>query len=195
MQSVHDEGDWPNDRWVFGLEEIPASDKDETGLSHRVASAYGMTVIRAPEGTHETFRWAAEEIVSLSGPEIMPAALLLAWLRIEAGDEHVMGVESCRIERVDSGTVRLCANFGQWDDLTVPSTEVRRMFIDMMQFVTRESRHPLPTWRILRPGTEVVRSVRRAGDSTLNPTTGSSPPHSVREACHDRRDGGAGVDA
>ncbi|MFD8736713.1 hypothetical protein ACFV06_17610 [Streptomyces sp. NPDC059618] len=154
MQSVHDEDEWPDNRWIFGLEEIPASDKDETGLMHRVAPAYGMTVIRAPEGTQEAVRWAAEEIVSLSGPEFMPAALLLAWLQIEAGDEQSMGVESCRIERVDSSNVRLCANFGQWDDLIVPNAEVRCMLIDMMQFVTKESRRPLPAWRILRLGVE-----------------------------------------
>jgi hypothetical protein len=150
VHRTHDEADWPHDRWIFGLEEVPASDKDETGLPHRVAPDYGMTVIRAPDGAHETLRWAAEEIVSLSGPRFMPAALLLAWLRIEAGDESSMGVESCRIDRVDSSTVRLRAMFGQWDDLMTPSTEVRRMLIDMMDFVTRESNHPLPSWRIRR---------------------------------------------
>jgi hypothetical protein len=152
MQSSHAEEEWPHGRWIFGLEEIPASDMDESGMLHRVAPDYGMTVIRAPEGTHETVQWAAEEFISFCGPQSVPSALLLAWLRIEAGDEHWMGVESCRIERVDSGTVRLCANFGQWDDLIAPSAEVRRMLIDMMDFVTRESRHPLPSWRIRRLG-------------------------------------------
>jgi hypothetical protein len=35
-------------RWGFGLEEIPASDKDEDGAVHRIASAFHTTLIRAP---------------------------------------------------------------------------------------------------------------------------------------------------
>ncbi|SCF69657.1 hypothetical protein GA0115255_103225 [Streptomyces sp. Ncost-T6T-2b] len=34
----------------------------------------------------------------------------------------------------------------------VPIADVRRMLIDMMDFLTGEARHPLPSWRIRRLG-------------------------------------------
>ncbi|MEV4880077.1 hypothetical protein [Streptomyces cyaneofuscatus] len=36
--------------------------------------------------------------------------------------------------------------------LLVPIADVRRMLIDMMHFLTREARRPLPSWRIRHLG-------------------------------------------
>jgi len=141
-----------SDRWVFGLEEIPATDRGEDGVVHRVAPAFGRTVIKAPLGAPQTLRWAAEEIVSQCGPDWSASAALLQWLRIEAGDELRLGVESCYLDRIGGDQIRLHACYGQWEDLTVPIADVRRMLIDMMHFLTMESRHPLPSWRIKRLG-------------------------------------------
>lgn len=148
----HRADDIPKDRWVFGLEEIPASQKGEDGASHRVASAYDTTVISAPQGTPQALRWAAEEIVSQCGPDWMVSSVLLQWLRIEAGDELRLGVESCLLERVSENCIRLKAHYNQWEELLVPMEDVRRMLIDMMYFLTKDARHPLPSWRIRRLG-------------------------------------------
>ncbi|MFE3907027.1 hypothetical protein ACFXPY_44100 [Streptomyces sp. NPDC059153] len=114
-----------------------------------------MTVIRAPHGTSEALRWAAEEIVDQCGPPGAASAVLLSWLQMEAGDENRMGFQSCALKRdEEEGLIRLEAHFGQWESLAVPVAEVRRMLIDMMQFVTTESRGPLPGWRIHRLGAE-----------------------------------------
>ncbi|MFF1378923.1 hypothetical protein [Streptomyces sp. NPDC058308] len=150
MNETNERRDVPKDRWVFGLEEIPATDTDEDGASHYVASAFDTTVISAPEGTPQALCWAAEEIVSQCGPDWAVSSVLLQWLRIEAGDELRLGVESCHLERVSGDQVRLEAHYNQWDDLLVPIADVRRMLIDMMRFLTEEARHPLPSWRILR---------------------------------------------
>lgn len=75
-----------------------------------------------------------------------------AKLRIEAGDELRLGVESCLPERVSDDRMRLHAHDNQWDELLVPLADVRRMLIEMMEFLTNEARHPLPSWRIRRLG-------------------------------------------
>ncbi|MFF7215195.1 hypothetical protein ACFZAU_32425 [Streptomyces sp. NPDC008238] len=80
------------------------------------------------------------------------SSVLLQWLRIEAGEELRLGVESCRLERVSEDQVRLHAHYKQWEDLVVPLADVRRMLIDMMTFLHTEARHPLPSWRIRRLG-------------------------------------------
>ncbi|WP_237324715.1 hypothetical protein [Streptomyces sp. CBMAI 2042] len=67
MTETNERWDIPKDRWVFGLEEIPAYDRGEDGTSHRVAPAFNPTVISAPEGTPQALCWAAEEIVSQCG--------------------------------------------------------------------------------------------------------------------------------
>lgn len=152
MSETNKRRDIPKDRWVFGLEEVPASDTGEDGAPHRVASAFDTTVISAPEGTPQELCWAAEEIVSQCGPEWVVSSVLLQWLRIEAGDELRLGVESCLLERVSDDRVRLHAHYNQWEELVVPMTDVRRMLIDMMHFLTKEARHPLPSWRIRRLG-------------------------------------------
>src|SRR4051794_15451961 len=100
MNPMHDEQVHASDRWVFGLHEIPASAEGEDGETYRVASSFGRTVIRTPLGTSQTLRWAAEEIVAQCGPEWSAAAILLQWLRIEAGDKRRLGVESCVLERI-----------------------------------------------------------------------------------------------
>ncbi|MFC9626854.1 hypothetical protein ACFTXM_45195 [Streptomyces sp. NPDC056930] len=85
------------------------------------------------------------------------SAVLLSWLQLEAGDENRMGFESCALKRdEEEGLIRLEAHFGQWESLAVPVAEVRRMLIDMMQFVTTESRGPC------RAGASTG-SARRAG--------------------------------
>ena len=122
--------------WVFGLEEIPAFDKGEDGAIHQVAPAFGLTVIRAPEDTPQTLRWAAEEFVAQCGADWAVSSVLTQWLRIEAGDELQLGVESCLLERVSDDQIRLHAYYGQWDDLLVPISSVRRMLIDMAHFIT-----------------------------------------------------------
>jgi len=138
--------------WVFGLEEIPAFDKGEDGAIHQVAPAFGLTVIRAPEDTPQTLRWAAEEFVAQCGADWAVSSVLTQWLRIEAGDELQLGVESCLLERVSDDQIRLHAYYGQWDDLLVPISSVRRMLIDMAHFIVMEASHPLPAWRIRRLG-------------------------------------------
>ncbi|GAA4571426.1 hypothetical protein [Planotetraspora kaengkrachanensis] len=148
MNPMHEEQVHASDRWVFGLEEIPASDKGEDGEIYRVASSFGQTVIRAPVGTPQTMQWAAEEIVAQCGPEWSAAAILLQWLRIEAGDERRLGVESCVLERISDDEILFHAHYNQWEDITVLISDVRRMLIDMMHFITNEARHPLPRWRI-----------------------------------------------
>ncbi|MCQ1576897.1 hypothetical protein [Streptomyces parvus] len=142
----------PTDRWVFGLEEIPASERGEDGAVQHVAPAFGTTVISAPEGTPKALCWAAEEIVSQCGPDWAVSSTLLQWLRIEAGDELRLGVESCELERVSHDRIRLKAHYNLWDELVVPIADVRRMLIDIMDFLTGEARHPLPSWRIRRIG-------------------------------------------
>ncbi|MGY0060544.1 hypothetical protein ACWY4P_29060 [Streptomyces sp. LZ34] len=150
MSDTNEHRDALDDRWVFGLEEIPASGKGQDGAVHRVASAFGTTLIKAPAGTPQTLCWAAEEIVSQCGPDWAVSAVLLQWLRIEAGEESQLGVESCRLERISDNQIRLHANYNQWEELAVPISDVRRMLIDMMHFLTMEARHPLPSWRIRR---------------------------------------------
>jgi len=76
----------------------------------------------------------------------------LQWLRIEAGEASQLGVESCRLERISDNQIRLRANYNQWEERVVPLSDVRSMLIDMMHFLTREARHPLPSWRIRRLG-------------------------------------------
>lgn len=61
-------------------------------------------------------------------------------------------MESCSLERVSHDQIRLHANYRQWEDLAVPISDVRRMLIDMMQFLLTETYHPLPAWRIRRLG-------------------------------------------
>ncbi|MYT68148.1 MULTISPECIES: hypothetical protein [unclassified Streptomyces] len=61
-------------------------------------------------------------------------------------------MESCSLERISDDRIRLKAHYNQWDELLVPKADVRRMQIDMMYFLTREARHPLPNWRIRRLG-------------------------------------------
>ncbi|MDX3374680.1 hypothetical protein PV390_09675 [Streptomyces sp. ME02-6991-2A] len=61
-------------------------------------------------------------------------------------------MESCGLERVSDDRIRLKAYYNQWDELLVPVAGVRRMLIDMMHFLTREARHPLPSWRIRHLG-------------------------------------------
>ncbi|MCX5340464.1 hypothetical protein [Streptomyces atratus] len=79
----------------------------------------------------------------------------MSWLQLEAEDENQMGFESCALKcDEEEGLIRLEAHFGQWESLAVPVAEVRRMLIDMMQFVAMESRGPLPSWRIHRLGAE-----------------------------------------
>ncbi|WP_037653623.1 hypothetical protein, partial [Streptomyces exfoliatus] len=80
------------------------------------------------------------------------SSVLLQWLRIEAGDELRLGVESCLLERISDDQVRLHAHYNQWDDLVVPLSAVRRMLIDVMHFLLTEAHHPLPAWRIRRLG-------------------------------------------
>ncbi|EFE76082.1 predicted protein [Streptomyces filamentosus NRRL 15998] len=80
------------------------------------------------------------------------SSVLLQWLRIEAGDELRLGVESCELERVSHDRIRLKAHYNQWDEVVVPIADVRRMLIDMMDFLTGEARRPLPSWRIRRLG-------------------------------------------
>ncbi|NEA15566.1 hypothetical protein [Streptomyces halstedii] len=138
--------------WVFGLEEMCAADAGEDDTLHQVAPAFGMTLIRAPEGTPQALRWAAEEIVDQCGPDRVVSSVLLQWLRIEAGDELRLGVESCLLERISDDQVRLHAHYNQWDDLVVPLSAVRRMLIDMVHFRLTEAHHPLPAWRIRRLG-------------------------------------------
>ncbi|MEW2131940.1 hypothetical protein [Streptomyces sp. NPDC005435] len=163
MRETNDCHDAPKDHWVFGLEEIPAFHEGGDGGMHRVAPAFHSTVIRAPEGTPDQLRWAAEEIVAQCGPEFMPAAVLLQWLQVEAGDEVSLGVESCLLERVADDRIRLRAHYGQWDELVVPLADVRRMLIDMMRYLTTEARHPLPAWRIRLLG-ERDRTQRRTAE-------------------------------
>lgn len=138
--------------WVFGLEEISASDSGSDGMVHQVAPVFGRALIRAPKDTPQALRWAAEEIVAQCGPDWAVSSVLLQWLRIEAGDELRLGVESCLLERVSDERIRLHANYDQWDDLVVPISAVRRMLIDMMHFLVTEAHHPLPAWRIRRLG-------------------------------------------
>ncbi|MEU3616371.1 hypothetical protein ABZ725_29225 [Streptomyces sp. NPDC006872] len=138
--------------WVFGLEEIPAAGRGSDGTVQQVAPAFGMALIRAPKDTPQALRWAAEEVVAQCGPDWAVSSVLLQWLRIEAGDELRLGVESCLLERVSDDQIRLHANYGQWDDLVVPVSAVRRMLIDMMHFLVTEAHHPLPAWRIRRLG-------------------------------------------
>ncbi|MFE6662943.1 hypothetical protein ACFVFH_05175 [Streptomyces sp. NPDC057697] len=152
MSHVNNAARSSEDAWIFGLEEIPAADVSEDGTIHQVAPAFGRTLIRAPEGTPQALRWAAEEFVDQSGPDWAISSLLLQWLRIEAGDERLLGVESCVLERVSDDRIRLHANYNQWDDLVVPISVVRRMLVDMAHFVVTEARHPLPAWRIRRLG-------------------------------------------
>ncbi|MFJ2956161.1 hypothetical protein OG896_34090 [Streptomyces sp. NBC_00669] len=163
MSRTNEPPDIPKDRWVFGLEEIPAFDRGADEEFQRVASAFGTTVISAPEGTPQALRWAAEEFVSQCGPDWAVSSALLQWLRIEAGDELRLGVESCLLERVSDDRVRLHAHYNQWEELDVPIADVRRMLIDMMDFLTKEARHPLPSWRILRLG-ERDRTQRRTAE-------------------------------
>jgi hypothetical protein len=148
MSGVNDQRS-PNG-WVFGLEELPAADKAEDGTVHRVAPAFGRTVIKAPEGTPQALQWAAEEIVDQCGPDWMVPEVLLQWLRVEAGDDQQLGVESCQLERISDNQIRLHSHYKQWEDLVVPISDVRRMLIDMMHFLMREARHPLPACRIRR---------------------------------------------
>ncbi|WP_146258951.1 hypothetical protein [Streptomyces tateyamensis] len=150
MNEANAHREFPKDRWVFGLEEIPASDRGEDGSPHRVASAFGTTVISAPVGTPQALRWAAEEIVAQCEPDWMVSSVLLQWLRIEARDELRLGVESCLLERVSDDGIRLHAHYDQWEELVVSIADVRRMLIDMTHFLTEEARHPLPSWRIKR---------------------------------------------
>ncbi|MFD1275705.1 hypothetical protein ACFQ51_41165 [Streptomyces kaempferi] len=84
MSETNESRGIPKDRWVFGLEEIPAFDRGEDGAFHRVASDFGTTVISAPEGTPQALCWAAEEIVAQCAPDWMVSSVLLQWLRIEA---------------------------------------------------------------------------------------------------------------
>ncbi|MEU0297963.1 hypothetical protein ABZ252_00535 [Streptomyces sp. NPDC006175] len=146
--------------WIFGLQEIPAADTSEDGTVHQVAPAFGRTLIRATEDTPQALRWAAEEFVDQCGPDWAVSSVLLQWLRIEAGDELLLGVESCVLERVSDDLIRLHAHYNQWDDLVVHISVVRRMLVDMAHFIVTESRHPLPAWRIRRLG-EQDRSRRR----------------------------------
>ncbi|MFD4691981.1 hypothetical protein [Streptomyces sp. NPDC058463] len=129
---------------------MPAADASEDGTMHEVAPVFGRTLIRAPEDTPQALRWAAEEFVDQCGPDWAVSSVLLQWLRIEAGDELVLGVESCVQERVFDYWIRLHANYNQWDDLVVPISVVRRMLVDMAHFIVTEARHPLPAWRIRR---------------------------------------------
>ena len=152
MSETNERRDIPKDRWVFGLEEIPASARGEDGAPHRVACAFDTTVISAPEGTPQALCWAAEEIVSQCGPDWVVSSVLLQWLRIEAGDELRFGVESCLLDTISDDRIRLHANYNQWDESVVPMTDVRRMLIDMMHFLTKEARQPLPSSRIRRLG-------------------------------------------
>ncbi|WP_331719413.1 hypothetical protein [Streptomyces sp. NBC_01187] len=153
MSETDERRDIPKDRWVFGLEEIPAIDRGEDGAYQRAVVAFDETVICAPEGTPQALVWAAEEIVSQCGPDDWAVcAVLLQWLRIEAGDELRLGVESCLLERIPDDRIRLQSHYSQWEELDVPIADVRRMLIDMMHFFTKESRHPLPSWRIRRLG-------------------------------------------
>ncbi|MFF5773927.1 hypothetical protein ACFY8V_12245 [Streptomyces californicus] len=138
--------------WVFGLEEILAADRTEDGSIHQVAPVFGRTLIRAPEDTPQALRWAAEEFVDQCGPDWAVSSVLLQWLRIEAGDELLLGVEGCVLERVSADRIRLRAHYDQWDDLVVPIAVVRRMLVDMAHFIVMEARHPLPAWRIRRLG-------------------------------------------
>ncbi|MFE3944575.1 hypothetical protein ACFXPV_22250 [Streptomyces sp. NPDC059118] len=146
--------------WIFGLEEIPAADASEDGTMHQVAPTFGRTLIRAPEDTPQALRWAAEELVDQCGPDWAISSVLLQWLKIEAGDELLLGVESCVLERVSDDRIRLHAHYNQWDDLVVPVSVVRRMLVDLAHFIITEARHPLPAWRIRRRG-ERDRSRRR----------------------------------
>lgn len=152
MSHANDHGSSPGDAWIFGLEEIPAVGKGQDGTVQPVAPALGKTVIRVPEGTPEVLWWAAEEIVAQCGQDWKVASVLLQWLRIEAGEAQQVGVESCRLERVSDDQIRLHANYRQWEDLAVPLSDVRRMLIDMMQFLLAEAHRPLPAWRIRRLG-------------------------------------------
>ncbi|MEU9398923.1 hypothetical protein [Streptomyces sp. SID4985] len=163
MRETNECRDVPKDRWVFGLEEIPAHGKGADGAFHRVASTYHSTVISAPEGTPDQLRWAAEEIVDVCGPDSVAAAVLLGWLEVEAGDEVSLGVESCLLERVADDRIRLRAHYGQWDELVVPLADARRMLIDMMRYLTMEARHPLPSWRIRHLGERDWTQRRTAG--------------------------------
>ncbi|MGQ4486661.1 hypothetical protein ACN6LM_003498 [Streptomyces sp. SAS_281] len=149
--------------WVFGLEEIPAADTGECGTVRQVAPVFGRTLIRAPEDAPQALRWAAEEIVDQCGPDWTASAFLLQWLRIEAGDELRLGVESCSLERVPGDRIRLHAHYNQWEDLVVPLSAVRRMLIDMMHFLLAEARHPLPEWRVRRLGGRERSHSRTAG--------------------------------
>jgi hypothetical protein len=152
MSHPNDHGSSSGDAWIFGLEEIPAVDTGEDGPVQSVSPAFGRAVIRVPEGTSEELRWAAEEIVAQCGRDWVVASVLLQWVRIEAGEAQQVGVESCRLERVSDDQVRLHANYRQWEDLVVPISDVRRMLIDMTQFLLTEADRPLPTWRIRRLG-------------------------------------------
>ncbi|MFE2538548.1 hypothetical protein [Actinacidiphila glaucinigra] len=138
--------------WVFGLEEIPAVDRGEDGAVHPAAPTFARTVIRAPDGTPQALHWAAEEIVAQCAPGWAVSAVLLQWLRVEAGDEARLGVESCFLERLSEDGVRLHANYRQWQDLVVPVPDVRHMLIDMMDFLMTEAHRPLPAWRVRRLG-------------------------------------------
>ncbi|MFE9727930.1 hypothetical protein ACFYQ5_31295 [Streptomyces sp. NPDC005794] len=136
--------------WIFGLEVIAAADVSEDGTMH--PPVFGRALIRAPEDTPQTLRWAAEEFVDQCGPDWAISSVLLQWLKIEAGDELLLGVESCVLERVSDDQIRLHANYNQWDDLVVPISVVRRMLVDMAHFIVTEASHPLPAWRIRRLG-------------------------------------------
>ncbi|MGA6175294.1 hypothetical protein ACPEIF_34220 [Streptomyces sp. NPDC012600] len=150
MSQVNSPRKASEDAWIFGLEEIPAWDTDEDGTPHKVAPGFSRTVIRAPENTPQALLWAAEEFVAQCGPDGAISSVLLQWLRIEAGDERQLGVESCILERVSDDRIRLHSHYGQWDDLAVPIATVRRMLIDMAQFLVTEACHPLPAWRVRR---------------------------------------------
>ncbi|MDG9727750.1 hypothetical protein [Streptomyces sp. DH41] len=150
MSHVNNAASSSESAWIFGLEEIPAVDVSEDGTMH--PPVFGRALIRAPEGTPQALRWAAEEFVDQCGPDWAVSSVLLQWLRIEAGDELLLGVESCALERVSDDQIRLHANYNQWDDLVVPISAVRRMLADMAHFIVTEARHPLPAWRIRRLG-------------------------------------------
>ena len=162
MSHGNDHGSSSGDTWIFGLEEIPAVNRGDDGAVQPVAPAFGRAVIRVPEGTPEELRCAAEEIVAQCGADWVVASVLLQWLRLEAGDAQQAGVESCCLERVSDDQIRLHANYRQWEDLVVPISDVRRMLIDMMQFLLTEAHRPLPAWRVRQLGERDRKQIRNA---------------------------------
>ncbi|MFJ6838712.1 hypothetical protein [Streptomyces sp. NPDC091209] len=139
---------------MFGLLEVPGmrKHKRDAGLPRQVLPGFVATVISAPVGTPPALREAVGDIASNCGPDEDNTSVLLGWLKVEAGEESALHLEACAVERVSVDHVTLEAFFGQWEEVSIPITDFRRILIDMMDFLTGEARTPLPAWRIKHLG-------------------------------------------